>query len=154
MKVNLKINDKVQSVEIEPGETLLETLRRIGYKGVKHGCSTASCGACTVQIDGRPVLSCTTFTAAVDGHDVRTIEGFSDENSLSDIQKAILEEGGSQCGFCIPGLIITSEALLRENPDPTEQEVIDYLKGNLCRCTGYESQTRAIIKAAKERRSK
>ncbi len=154
MKVTIKINGKVQSVEIEPGEMLLETLRRLGYKGVKHACSTASCGACSVQIDGKPVLSCTTFTAAVDGHEVMTIEGFSDENSLSDIQKALIEEGGSQCGFCIPGLVVTSEALLRENPNPTRQEVIDYLKGNLCRCTGYESQTLAILKVAKERQSK
>jgi carbon-monoxide dehydrogenase small subunit len=154
MKVNIKINDKDQFIEIDPGETLLETLRKIGYKGVKHACSTASCGACSVQLDGKPVLSCTTFTAAVDGHEVKTIEGFSDENSLSDVQKALIDEGGSQCGFCIPGLVVTAEALLSENPDPTQQEVIDYLKGNLCRCTGYESQTRAILKAAKERRLK
>jgi len=154
MKVNIKINDKDQFIEIDPGETLLETLRKLGYKGVKHACSTASCGACSVQLDGKPVLSCTTFTAAVDGHEVKTIEGFSDENSLSDVQKALIDEGGSQCGFCIPGLVVTAEALLSENPDPTQQEVIDYLKGNLCRCTGYESQTRAILKAAKERRLK
>jgi carbon-monoxide dehydrogenase small subunit len=154
MKVKIKINDKDQFIEIDPGETLLETLRKLGYKGVKHACSTASCGACSVQLDGKPVLSCTTFTAAVDGHEVKTIEGFSDENSLSDVQKALIDEGGSQCGFCIPGLVVTAEALLSENPDPTQQEVIDYLKGNLCRCTGYESQTRAILKAAKERRLK
>jgi len=154
MKVKIKINDKDQFIEIDPGETLLETLRKLGYKGVKHACSTASCGACSVQLDGKPVLSCTTFTAAVDGHEVKTIEGFSDENSLSDVQKALIDEGGSQCGFCIPGLVVTAEALLSENPDPTQQEVIDYLKGNLCRCTGYESQTHAILKAAKERRLK
>ncbi|MGC8545302.1 (2Fe-2S)-binding protein [Athalassotoga sp.] len=154
MRVKIKINDKDQFIEIDPGEMLLETLRKLGYKGVKHACSTASCGACSVQLDGKPILSCTTFTAAVDGHEVKTIEGFSDENSLSDVQKALIDEGGSQCGFCIPGLVVTAEALLSENPDPTQQEVIDYLKGNLCRCTGYESQTRAILKAAKERRSK
>lgn len=154
MNVKIKINGKDQFIEIEPGEMLLETLRKFGYKGVKHACSTASCGACSVQLDGKPVLSCTTFTAAVDGHEVKTIEGFSDENALSDVQKALIDEGGSQCGFCIPGLVVTAEALLDENPDPTQDEVIDYLKGNLCRCTGYESQTRAILKAAKERRSK
>ncbi|MCL4407623.1 MAG: (2Fe-2S)-binding protein [Thermotogae bacterium] len=154
MRVKIKINDKDQFIETDPGEMLLETLRKLDYKGVKHACSTASCGACSVQLDGKPVLSCTTFTAAVDGHEVKTIEGFSDENSLSDVQKALIDEGGSQCGFCIPGLVVTTEALLSENPDPTQQEVIDYLKGNLCRCTGYESQTRAILKAAKERRSK
>ncbi len=154
MRVNIKVNDKNHSVEIEPGELLLETLRRLGYKGVKHACSTASCGACTVQLDGMPVLSCSTFTAAVDGHEIRTIEGFSNESVLSEIQKAILEEGASQCGFCIPGLVVTAEALLKENPDPNQEEIIEYLKGNLCRCTGYESQTRAIIKAAKARRER
>ncbi|BBJ27415.1 (2Fe-2S)-binding protein [Athalassotoga saccharophila] len=154
MRVNIKINDKNHSIEIEPGEMLLETLRRLGYKGVKHACSTASCGACTVQIDGKPVLSCSTFTAAVDGHEVKTIEGFSNEGVLSEIQKAILEEGASQCGFCIPGLVVTAEALLKENPDPDQKEIIEYLKGNLCRCTGYESQTRAIMKAAKARRER
>ncbi|HEU24848.1 MAG: (2Fe-2S)-binding protein [Mesoaciditoga sp.] len=154
MKVNIKINDRNYSIEIEPGEMLLETLRKLGYKGVKHACSTASCGACTVQIDGKPVLSCSTFTAAVDGHEVKTVEGFSNEGVLSEIQKAILEEGASQCGFCIPGLVVTAEALLKENPDPNQEEIIEYLKGNLCRCTGYESQTRAIMKAAKARRER
>lgn len=154
MNVKITINGKKHSVEIEPGEMLLDTLRKLGYKGVKHACSTASCGACSVQLDGKPVLSCTTFTAAVDGHEIMTIEGFSNESTLSEIQKAISEEGASQCGFCIPGLVITAEALLTENPDPTQDEVIDYLKGNLCRCTGYESQTKAILKAAKKRREK
>lgn len=154
MRVNIKINGKSHFVEIEPGEMLLETLRKIGYKGVKHACSTASCGACTVQVDGKAVLSCSTFTAAVDGHEIKTIEGFSDEVVLSEIQNALLEEGASQCGFCIPGLVVTAEALLNENPDPSQEEILEYLKGNLCRCTGYESQTRAIIKAAKARRGK
>jgi len=154
MKVELTVNDKKFSVEIEPGEMLLETLRKLGYKSVKHACSTASCGACTVQLDGKAVLSCTTFTAAADGHKIKTVEAFSENGKLSPIQQAILEEGGSQCGFCIPGLVVTAENLLDENPDPTKEEILDNLKGNLCRCTGYESQTRAILKAAKERREK
>ncbi len=153
MKVEFKVDEKIHSVEIEPGEMLIETLRRLGYKGVKHACSTASCGSCSVQLDGKAVLSCTTFTAAVDGHDIKTVEAFS-ANGLSPIQEALLEEGGSQCGFCIPGFVVTAENLLEENPDPTEKEILDYLKGNLCRCTGYESQTRAVLKAAKERRTK
>ena len=149
MKVKFKINGKLRSVDINPGEFLLETLRRLGYKSIKHGCDTANCGACSVQLDGNPVLSCRTFTAAVDGHEVKTVEGFSKEGELSDIQKALVKEGAVQCGFCIPGLVVTADALLRENPNPTEDEIKEYLNGNLCRCTGYESQTRAILKVAK-----
>ncbi len=151
MKVTFKVNGKVHNVEIEPGEFLLETLRRLGYKSVKHGCDTASCGACSVQLDGKPVLSCRTFTAAVDGHEIKTVEGFETENGVSEIQQALLDEGAVQCGFCIPGLVITADALLRENPNPTEEEIKSYLNGNLCRCTGYESQTRAILKLAQRR---
>lgn len=152
MKVKFKINGRMRSVDINPGELLLETLRRLGYKSVKHGCDTASCGACSVQLDGKPVLSCRTFTAAVDGHEVKTVEGFSKEGELSNIQRALVAEGAVQCGFCIPGLVVTADALLRENPNPTEDEIKVYLNGNLCRCTGYESQTRAILKVAKDSR--
>ena len=151
MKVTFKVNGKTHTVEIEAGEFLLETLRKLGYKSVKHGCDTASCGACSVQLDGKPVLSCRTFTASVDGHEVKTVEGFSNHEGLSDIQLALLKEGAVQCGFCIPGLVATADALLRENPNPTEEDVKEYLNGNLCRCTGYESQTKAIVKLAKER---
>ncbi len=152
MRVEFKVNGKRHSVEIEAGELLVETLRRLGYKSVKHACDTASCGACSVQLDGLPVLSCRTFTAAVDGHEITTVEGFSKEGALSVVQSALLEEGAVQCGFCIPGLVVTAEALLNENPEPTEEEIKTYLNGNLCRCTGYESQTRAIKKAAEIRR--
>lgn len=148
MRVEFSVNGKTHSIEIEPGELLVETLRRLGYKSVKHACSSASCGACSVQLDGKPVLSCRTFTAAVDGHEITTVEGISKANEPSPIQKALLEEGAVQCGFCIPALVITAEALLRENPHPTEEEVRLYLHGNLCRCTGYESQIRAIMRAA------
>lgn len=153
MKVEFRVNDRKHSIEIEPGELLVETLRRLGYKSVKHACDTASCGACSVQLDGNPVLSCRTFTAAVDGHDVKTVEGFSKEGELSVVQKALVDEGAVQCGFCIPGLVVTAEALLKENLNPTEEEIKTYLNGNLCRCTGYVSQTHAIMKAAEIRRS-
>ncbi len=152
MKVEFKVNGKMHSVNVEPGEFLLETLRNLGYKSVKHGCDTASCGACSVQLDGKPVLSCRTFTATVNGHEIKTVEGFSKEGELSNIQRALVEEGAVQCGFCIPGLVVTADALLRENPSPTEDEIKGYLNGNLCRCTGYESQTRAILKVAKDSR--
>lgn len=151
MKIELIVNDRRHSVEIEPGEMLIETLRKLDYKSVKHSCSTASCGSCTVQLDGKAVLSCMTFSASADGHAVKTVDAFSKNGKLSRIQKALLEEGGSQCGFCIPGLVVTAEALLDENPEPTEEEVKNYMNGNLCRCTGYESQTRAVLKASKMR---
>lgn len=151
MKIELTVNGRRHSVEIEPGEMLIETLRKLDYKSVKHSCSTASCGSCSVQMDGRAVLSCMTFSAAANGHAVKTVDAFSKNGKLSRVQEALLEEGGSQCGFCIPGLVVTAEALLGENPDPTEEEVKSYMNGNLCRCTGYESQTRAILKASKMR---
>lgn len=153
MKVEFRVNDRKHSIEIRPGELLVETLRRLGYKSVKHACDTASCGACSVQLDGNPVLSCRTFTAAVDGHVIKTVEGFSKEGELSAVQKALVEEGAVQCGFCIPALVVTAEALLSENPTPTEEDIKTYLNGNLCRCTGYVSQNHAIMKAAEIRRS-
>lgn len=152
MKINMKINRKPYEVEIDPGEMLLEVLRRLGYKSVRRSCDSASCGNCTVLLDGKPILSCSTFAASVDGHSIETVESLSEGDKLHPIQEALLEEGGSQCGFCIPGLTMTTKAFLEQNPDPTEEEIREALNGNICRCTGYEAQTRAIKKAAKRLR--
>ncbi|MBN2220264.1 MAG: (2Fe-2S)-binding protein [Kosmotogaceae bacterium] len=148
MKITLNVNGKLHDIDIDPGEYLLDVLRRIGYKSVRRSCNSASCGTCTVLLNGKPILSCSTFAASVDGQSIETVEGMSDGEKLHPIQEAILEEGGAQCGYCIPGLIMTGEALLRENIDPSDEEIKLALNGNICRCTGYEPQNRAIKKAA------
>ena len=149
MKIALTVNGKLHDIDIDPGEYLLDVLRRIGYKSVRRSCNSASCGTCTVLLNGKPILSCSTFAASVDGQNIETVEGTADGEKLHPIQEAILEEGGAQCGYCIPGLIMAGEALLRENSDPSDEEIKLALNGNICRCTGYEPQNRAIKKAAK-----
>ncbi|MDI3524249.1 (2Fe-2S)-binding protein [Kosmotoga sp.] len=152
MRISLEVNGKLHEVEIDPGEMLLDVLRRLGYKSVRRSCNSASCGTCTVLLNGKPILSCSTFAASVDGQSVETVESLNENDELHPIQEALLEEGGSQCGFCIPGLTMTTKAFLKQNPDPTEEEIREALNGNICRCTGYEAQTRAIKKAAKRLR--
>ncbi|ACR80758.1 MULTISPECIES: (2Fe-2S)-binding protein [Kosmotoga] len=152
MRISLEVNGKLHEVEIDPGEMLLDVLRRLGYKSVRRSCNSASCGTCTVLLNGKPILSCSTFAASVDGQSVETVESLNENDELHPIQEALLEEGGSQCGFCIPGLTMTTKAFLEQNPDPTEEEIREALNGNICRCTGYEAQTRAIKKAAKRLR--
>ncbi|MCD6385905.1 (2Fe-2S)-binding protein [Candidatus Sumerlaeota bacterium] len=129
---------------------LSEFLRQeLGLTGTKLGCNKGSCGACTVLLDGKPVNSCLIFMPQVHKHTVVTIEGLGKEGELTDLQKAFIEEGAVQCGFCTPGMVIVSEFLLRKNPCPTEEEIRDGIAGNLCRCTGYTKIIRAIQKAAK-----
>jgi len=152
MKIKLTVNRKVHEVQIDPGEMLLDVLRRLGYKSVRKSCDSASCGNCTVLLEGKPILSCITFAASVDNCSIETVEGLSDNKELHPIQEAILETGGSQCGYCISGLTLTIKSLLDENPDPTEEEIKKGLVGNLCRCTGYESQINAVKLAAKKLR--
>ncbi len=152
MKIKLTVNEKVYETKINPGEMLLDVLRRLGYKSVRKSCDSASCGNCTVLLEGKPVLSCITFAASVDNCSVETVEGLSDKNELHPIQEAILKTGGSQCGYCMSGLTLTIKSLLDENPDPTEEEIKKGLVGNLCRCTGYESQIKAVKLAAKKLR--
>ncbi|HHF08223.1 MAG: (2Fe-2S)-binding protein [Kosmotoga sp.] len=151
MKLELNVNGKVHSVDINPGEMLLDVLRRLGYKSVRRSCDNASCGNCTVLVDGKPILSCTTFAARAAGHKIETVESLAEEGNLHPIQESLLETGGAQCGFCIPGFTLTTKALLEENPEPTEEEIREALNGNLCRCTGYESQIRAILNLVKKR---
>ncbi len=134
----LNVNGEEYDVEIEPNRLLLQALRDdIGLTGTKEGCSIGVCGACSVIVDGRLVSSCLTFAVACQGKEITTIEGLAKEGKLHPMQQAFLEYGGFQCGICTPGQIIAAKALLDANPNPTEEEVKEWMSGNLCRCTGY-----------------
>jgi len=148
MTITLTINGVRKTVQIEPGEKLLELLRRAGVMGVKKGCGSGDCGACAVLLDGRAVNSCLVFAAKADGREVVTVEGLSEGGRLHPIQEAFLVEGAVQCGYCTPGMVISAFDLLSRNPDPTEDEIRQALSGNLCRCTGYVKQIRAVQRAA------
>lgn len=152
MIIEFYVNGSIHTTEIDPGEMLLEVLRRLGYKSVRRSCDSASCGTCTVLMNGKPVLSCSTFAASAAGQSIETVEGVSANGELHPVQKNLLEEGGVQCGYCIPGTVLTAKALLAENPSPTDEEIRVALNGNVCRCTGYEAQNRAVKKAAAELR--
>ncbi len=145
------LNGKPVKVYVEPNELLINVLRdKLGLTGAKYGCGIGECGACTVLLDGEPVLACLTLAMEVEGREVTTIEGLAKDTELDAIQKAFLEEAAVQCGFCTPGFILTAKALLKENPSPTEEEIKEYLRGNLCRCTGYVNIIKAIKKASEK----
>jgi aerobic-type carbon monoxide dehydrogenase small subunit (CoxS/CutS family) len=148
MTISLVINGTRKTLAIEPGEKLLDLLRREGYVGVKTGCGTGDCGACAVLLNGRAVNSCLVFAAKADGGEVVTIEGLERDGRLHPVQEAFLDEGAIQCGYCTPGMVISTVDLLSRNPDPTENEIRQGLSGNLCRCTGYVKQIRAVQRAA------
>lgn len=151
MNVEFTLNGMRRRFDVEPNQLLLNLLRENLYMtGTKYGCGIGECGACTVLVDGEPVLSCLTLVADVDGRNVETIEGLAEGDDLDVIQQAYLEEGAVQCGFCTPGFIMTTKALLKENPNPTEEEIREYLKGNYCRCTGYVNIIKAVKKAAEK----
>ena len=151
MKIQITINGRPRDFDIEPSKLLLNLLREdMGLTGAKYGCGIGECGACTVHLDGEPVLGCMTLAVDCDGRFVETIESLSDGTDLHPIQQAYLDEGAVQCGFCTPGFIMTTKALLEENPKPSETEIREYLKGNLCRCTGYVNIVRAVQKAAQD----
>jgi len=135
---------------IESNMTLLEVLRdKLGLTGTKQGCTgSGNCGACTVLVDGKPILSCLTLAASVKGQDILTIEGLAKGTTLHPLQKAFIEHGAIQCGFCTPGMVLSAKALLDENPDPTSEDVKVALAGNLCRCTGYVKIVDAVLAAA------
>lgn len=149
MTITVTINGVRREVHIDSGETLLELLRRLGYKGVKKGCGTGDCGACTVLLDGRAVNSCLVLAAKADGGEVVTVEGLTTNGKLHPVQQAFLDEGAIQCGYCTPGMVIAAVDLLAHNPDPSEEEIREGISGNLCRCTGYVKQIQAIKTAAK-----
>lgn len=150
MRITLTVNEAKRELEIEPGETLLELLRREGYKGVKKGCGSGDCGACAVLLDGRAVNSCLVLAAKADGREVITVEGLADDKGLHPVQQAFLEEGAIQCGYCTPGMVIAAVDLLTHNSSPSEAQIREGISGNLCRCTGYVKQIEAI-KIAVER---
>ena len=138
-------------VDVEPSRSLLSVLRtEIGLTGPKEGCDDSECGACMVLIDGKPVNSCSYLALQADGHEVTTIEGLAEGETLHPLQQAFLDQGGVQCGFCTPGMLISAKALLDRNPRPSEDEVRLALSGNLCRCTGYQNIAQAVLQAADE----
>ena len=146
--VELRVNGRSRELAFEPSKLLLDVLRQdLDLTGSKRGCDDSSCGACTVLVDGIPMMSCTLLAASCEGQEITTVEGVSQHGSLAAIQKAYGDWGGAQCGYCTPGFIMTVKHLLADNPAPTEQEIRSALSGNLCRCTGY-SQMYQAIKAA------
>lgn len=149
MEIKLKLNGKAVTAAVEADTTLFDLLREKGCYSVKCGCETSNCGLCTVLVDGRPVLSCSTLTARINGKTVETMEGLQDE--AAEIGAYLADEGAEQCGFCSPGMIMNIIGMTRELKNPTEDEIKHYLAGNLCRCTGYVSQLRAICKYLAEK---
>ena len=144
MRIELDVNGGKVSGEIDADTTLQKFLRAQGFYSVKCGCETTNCGACTILLDGRPVLSCCTLCLRAQGHRIETLEGLREE--AGQIAAFIADEGADQCGFCGPGFIITAVALFREDPFPDDRKIKDYLAGNLCRCSGYEGQMRGLIR--------
>lgn len=142
MQVKINVNGRLIRADISPDLMLLDFLRQNGCLSVKRGCDTGNCGLCSVFMDDRPVLSCSMLAARADGHNVVTLEGLQEE--ARDFGVFIANQGAEQCGFCSPGLMINAIALFRENPTPTDAEILSYLAGNLCRCSGYEGQMRGI----------
>ena len=151
--VSTTINGDHVEFACEPDETLLDALRnRVGLTGVKEGCGTGDCGACSILIDGRLVCSCLVLGAEAEGSEIETVEGLPDGATLHPLQQKFLEHAALQCGVCTPGFLIAAKALLEKNPDPSEEEIRFGLAGNLCRCTGYDKIVRAVQDAAKEMR--
>ncbi len=148
-QVRLTVNGIPREVEVEPRRLLVQTLREdLGLTGTHVGCDTSQCGACTVQLDGRAVKSCTVLAVQADGHTVTTIEGMAPVGGLHALQAAFWEKHGLQCGFCTPGMIMAAADLLGSNPDPTDDEIRHAIEGNICRCTGYHNIVAAIREAA------
>ena len=147
--IHVTVNGDARRWTVEPGDLLLDVLRREGYWGVKRGCETGECGACAVLLDGEPINSCLMFAAQADGRTLLTIEGVADGEKLHPVQEAFLDHGAVQCGYCTPAMVLCAKALLERSPAPTETEVREALSGILCRCTGYKKPVEAILAAAK-----
>jgi carbon-monoxide dehydrogenase small subunit len=149
-RIQLTVNDELEQVDVPSNMTLLAMLReKLTLTGTKNGCSTGECGACTVLINGEPVNSCMILAVECNGAQITTVEGLPQDGKLDPIQEALIEAGGVQCGFCIPGVLISSRALLDRNPNPTEEEIRLAIVGNLCRCTGYVRIIEAVKQAAR-----
>jgi carbon-monoxide dehydrogenase small subunit len=151
--ITLKVNGKVRELDVNPNRTLLEVLREdLDLIGAKYGCQTGDCGACTVIVDGKPILSCLTLAISNEGKEITTVEGLANEGNLHVIQRKFIDNTAIQCGFCTPGLVMTAKALLDTNPNPTDGQIRDHIRGNICRCTGYTKVVDAIRSAAEELR--
>lgn len=154
LDIRITVNGKEYNMQIEPQETLLEVLRnRLHLMGAKRSCDCQVCGTCTVLVDGMPVSACTYLAYEARGKEVTTIEGLMQDGRLHPVQQAFLENNGFQCGFCTPGMILAAVSLLRENPNPTDEEIKRYMRGNLCRCTGYVKIIESIKDAARRMNS-
>lgn len=152
IKIKVKINGKPHTLEVRDNELLIETLRdSLGLLGTKYSCLEGECGACTVLVDGKNMLSCLMLAVEADGRKVLTIEGLSENGVLHPLQQAFIDKGAIQCGFCTPGMVLAAKALLDENPSPNEEEIARGLDGNLCRCTGYIKIFDAVKEAAKKK---
>jgi carbon-monoxide dehydrogenase small subunit len=148
-KINVTVNNELEQVVVPSNMTLMQMLREsLALTGTKNGCSAGECGACTVMLNGEPVNSCMVLAVECDGANIVTVEGLAGDKQLDPIQEAIIEAGGVQCGFCTPGILISSRAFLDRNPNPTEEQIREALVGNLCRCTGYARIIDAVKKSA------
>lgn len=152
MLITVKLNGKTVKDEIDADMLLIDFVRKHGCLSVKRGCETSNCGLCTVFLENKPVLSCSVLAARANGKEVTTLEGLQEE--AREFGEFIAEQGAEQCGFCNPGFVMNTLALLRENPNPSEEEIKEYLAGNLCRCSGYEGQLRGIKEFLKRKNGK
>jgi len=151
--IKLDINENIYELAINPNDLLLDVIRyKLNLTGTKRGCDMGTCGCCTVLLDGEPVLSCLTLAIQAIGKKIKTIESLQENENMHPIQECFHSEGGSQCGFCTPGFIMTSFALLKKNKNPTDEEIKQEISGNMCRCTGYIKIIKSIKKAAKKMR--
>jgi carbon-monoxide dehydrogenase small subunit len=149
-RINLNVNGELEQVDVSGNMTLLEMLREsLAFTGTKNGCAAGECGACTVMMNGEPVNSCLVLAVECDSAEIVTVEGLAQDAQLGPVQKAILDAGGVQCGFCTPGILISSRALIDRNPNPSESEIRAALVGNLCRCTGYMRIVESVKEAAR-----
>ncbi len=149
--INFKLNGRPVSIEVKDNELLINVLRdRLGVLSPKYGCGIGECGSCTVLLDGEPVLSCLTLAVEVDGREITTVEGLAKDGKLHPVQEAFVEEGAIQCGYCTPGFILVAKRLLEEEKNPSEERIREYVRGNLCRCTGYVNIIKAIKRAAEK----
>jgi aerobic carbon-monoxide dehydrogenase small subunit len=149
--IQFTINGRTLTLEVEDADTLLEVLRdKLQLWSVREACGVGACGSCTVLLDGRPVSSCFLLATRLEGTSIETVEGLGTDQGLDPIQEAFLENDAAQCGYCTPGLIMTTKALLRENPNPTDDEIAEYLAGNLCRCGGYAHIMQAVRDAQRK----
>jgi carbon-monoxide dehydrogenase small subunit len=154
LEIEFTINNQKRRLSVKPNDLLINIIRNdLFLTGSKYGCGIGECGTCTVLLNGEPVLSCLTLAATVDGKEITTIEGLAKGNELHPMQIAFLKNAAVQCGFCTPSMILTAIALLKENPNPTEDEIRDYMRGNICRCTGYIQIVKAIEACASGRKT-